>query len=141
MVDVGENVSLDRWTVNLMQLWSLARFDLFNIQLKVEVRLSSLTTRKNHMTNSKHITHGLTFANRQFHEVGVFSFILSTMHTCMNGSVHNQSRVYLYSGAERSRKPLTRRGNSKGEETYQAYVESPFDSSVQFTSLLTELFD
>ena len=68
---------------------------------------------------------GLTFANRQFEEVGVFSFILSAMHSCMNGSVHDQSRVYLYSGAERSRKAFTRRGNPKGEETCQAYVESP----------------
>ena len=47
------------------------------------------------------------------------------MHSCMNGSVHDQSRVYLYSGAERSRKAFTRRGNPKGEETCQAYVESP----------------
>ena len=77
------------------------------------------------MTNSKHMYTGLTFANRQFEEVGVFSFILSAMHSCMNGSVHDQSRVYLYSGAERSRKAFTRRGNPKGEETCQAYVESP----------------
>ena len=41
----------------------------------------------------------------------------------MNGSVHDQSSVYLR--AERSRKPLTRQGNLKGEETYRAYVESP----------------
>ena len=68
---------------------------------------------------------GLTFANRQFEEVGVFSFILSAMHSCMNGSVHDQSCVYLYSGAERSRKAFTCRGNPKGEETCQAYVESP----------------
>ena len=47
------------------------------------------------------------------------------MHSCMNGSVHDQSRVYLYSGAERWRKPFTRRGNSKGEETCPVYVESP----------------
>ena len=47
------------------------------------------------------------------------------MHSCMNGSVHDESRAYLYSGPERSRKPFTRRGNSKGEETCQAYVESP----------------
>ena len=77
------------------------------------------------MTNSKHMYTGLTFANRQFEEVEVFSFILSAMHSCMNGSSHDQSRVYLYSGAERSRKPFTRRGNPKGEETCQAYVESP----------------
>ena len=42
------------------------------------------------------------------------------MHSCMNGSVHDQSL-----GAETSRKTFTRRGNSKGEETCQAYVESP----------------
>ena len=54
------------------------------------------------MNYSKHMYTGLTFANRQFEEVGVLSFILSAMHSCMNGSVHDQSGVCLYSGAERS---------------------------------------
>ena len=45
------------------------------------------------------------------------------MDACMNRDVHNKSRVY--SGTETSEQPSTRRGNSKGEETYRAYVESP----------------
>ena len=45
------------------------------------------------------------------------------MDACMNRDVHNKSRVY--SGTETSEQPSTRRGYSKGEETYQAHVESP----------------
>ena len=37
----------------------------------------------------------------------------------------NGDKPRVYSGTEISEQPSTRRGNSKGEETYRAYVESP----------------
>ena len=42
------------------------------------------------------------------------------MAACMNGD-----KPCVYSGTEISEQPSTRRGNSKGEETYRAYVEFP----------------
>lgn len=39
--------------------------------------------------------------------------------------VHNKLLDHVHSGAETSTKPLTRRGNSKGEETCCVCVESP----------------
>ncbi|KAJ7386841.1 hypothetical protein OS493_006871 [Desmophyllum pertusum] len=54
---------------------------------------------------------------------GFFSAMDACMNACINGDVHNKSHVY--SGTETSEEPSTRRGKSKGEETYRAYVESP----------------
>ncbi|KAL9962518.1 hypothetical protein ACROYT_G031625 [Oculina patagonica] len=45
------------------------------------------------------------------------------MYARRNRDVHNKSLVY--SGAETSNQPLTRRGDSKGEETCEMHVESP----------------
>ena len=41
----------------------------------------------------RHLAHGLAFAIRRFVEFGAFSFIMSAMVSCMNGSVNDQSRV------------------------------------------------